>query len=59
MRADWEEGKARGVVGSPHFFAADGSNWFCPSLAISRDDVGNFIVAWKQGTAAFVENIFG
>lgn len=58
VRADWEEGKARGVVGSPHFFAADGGNWFCPSLAISRDDVGNFIVAWKQGTAAFVENIF-
>lgn len=59
VRADWESGKARGVIGSPHFFTADGGNWFCPSLAISRDDVGNFIVAWKQGTADFVESVFG
>lgn len=59
VRADWEAGKARGVVGSPHFFTADGGDWFCPSLAISRDDVGNFIVAWKQGTADFVESVFG
>ena len=47
------------MVGSPHFFTDDGGNWFCPSLAISRDDVGNFIVAWKQGTADFVESVFG
>ncbi len=59
VRADWEEGKARGVVGSPHFFAPDGGNWFCPSLAISRDDVGNFVVAWKQGTQAFAESVWG
>jgi predicted DsbA family dithiol-disulfide isomerase len=59
VRADWEEGKARGVVGSPHFFAPGGGNWFCPSLAISRDDVGNFVVAWKQGTQAFAESVWG
>lgn len=59
VRADWEEGKERGVVGSPHFFAADGGSWFCPALAISRDDVGNFIVAWKEGNAAFVDRVFG
>jgi predicted DsbA family dithiol-disulfide isomerase len=58
VRADWEEGKARGVVGSPHFFAPGGGNWFCPSLAISRDDVGNFIIAWKEGTKSFVDNVF-
>ncbi len=58
VRADWEEGKARGVVGSPHFFTDDGGDWFCPSLAISRDDVGDFVVAWKQGTEAFVTSVF-
>lgn len=58
VRADWDEGKRRGVVGSPHFFTADGGSWFCPGLAISRDDVGHFIVAWKQGSAEFVERVF-
>ena len=53
--ADWDEGRRRGVVGSPHFFTADGDDWFCPALAISRDDVGNFIVAWKEGSTAFVD----
>lgn len=59
VQADWDEGRARGVVGSPHFFTEDGGDWFCPGLAISRDDVGNFVVAWKQGTEAFVERVFG
>ena len=58
VRADWDEGARRGVVGSPHFFTADGGSWFCPGLAISRDDVGNFIVAWKDGSAAFVDRVF-
>jgi predicted DsbA family dithiol-disulfide isomerase len=56
--ADWEEGRARGVVGSPHFFTGDEGSWFCPGLDISRDDGGNFVVAWKQGTEAFVESVF-
>ena len=59
VRADWEAGKARGVVGSPHFFTSDGQDWFCPSLAISRDEAGDFVVAWKQGTEAFVTSVFG
>ena len=59
VRADWDEGKARGVVGSPHFFTDDGGDWFCPSLAISRDEAGDFVVAWKQGTEAFVTSVFG
>ena len=58
VRADWDEGKRRGVVGSPHFFTADGGSWFCPGLAISRDEVGNFIVAWKEGNAAFADRVF-
>jgi len=59
VRADWEQGRARGVIGSPHFFTDDDASWFCPGLAISRDDVGNFIVAWKQGSESFVESVFG
>lgn len=58
VRTDWAEGRERGVVGSPHFFTDDGGDWFCPGLAISRDDVGNFIVAWKQGSEAFVDSVF-
>jgi predicted DsbA family dithiol-disulfide isomerase len=58
VRADWEEGRARGVVGSPHFFTGDGASWFCPGLDISRDNVGNFVIAWKQGTEAFVDSVF-
>jgi predicted DsbA family dithiol-disulfide isomerase len=59
VRADWDEGRTRGVTGSPHFFTGDGGSWFCPSLAISRDDVGNFVVAWKQDAEAFVDRVFG
>jgi predicted DsbA family dithiol-disulfide isomerase len=59
VRADWDEGRTRGVIGSPHFLTDDGGSWFCPSLAISRDDVGNFVIAWKEGTDAFVERVFG
>jgi len=59
VHADWDEGRTRGVTGSPHFFTDDGGSWFCPSLAISRDDVGNFVVAWKQDTEAFVDRVFG
>lgn len=59
VNADWDEGRARGVIGSPHFFTDDGGSWFCPSLAISRDDVGNFVIAWKQDTEEFVDRVFG
>ena len=59
VRADWEEGRARGVVGSPHFFTDDGAGRFCPVLDISRNDVGNFVIAWKQGTEAFIDSILG
>jgi len=59
VRADWEEGKSRGVIGSPHFFTGDGGSWFCPALDISRDELGHFVVAWKSGTEAFVDSVFG
>ena len=59
VRADWDEGRTRGVIGSPHFFTGDGGSWFCPSLAISRDEVGDFVIAWKKDTEAFVDHVFG
>ena len=59
LHADWDEGRTRGVMGSPHFFTGDGGSWFCPGLDISRDNLGNFVIAWKQGTEAFVESVFG
>jgi predicted DsbA family dithiol-disulfide isomerase len=34
---DWEEGKRRGVAGSPHFFTANG-DFFCPSLDVEKVD---------------------
>jgi predicted DsbA family dithiol-disulfide isomerase len=58
VRADWDEGKRRGVVGSPHFFTPEGGGWFCPGLAISRDAAGDFVVAWKDGNEAFVDSVF-
>jgi len=58
IRADWDEGKLRGVIGSPHFFTPDGGSWFCPGLDISRDSRGAFVVAWKQGTEDFTESVF-
>lgn len=33
--ADWEEGRRRGVQGSPHFFVGD-RGFFCPALEIAR-----------------------
>ena len=58
VRADWYEGKRRGVVGSPHFFTDDGGSWFCPGLDISRDSRGDFVIAWKKGTENFVGSVF-
>jgi predicted DsbA family dithiol-disulfide isomerase len=37
VRYDWAEGRARGVIGSPHFFVGELS-FFCPSLHIARVD---------------------
>ena len=58
VRADWDEGKRRGVVGSPHFFTGQADGWFCPGLDISRDSRGDFVIAWKKGTENFVGSVF-
>jgi len=41
--ADWEEGRSRGVRGSPHFFCGD-TDVFCPTLDITKDPVGGLSV---------------
>lgn len=36
VRAEYDSGRARGVIGSPHFFAGAGAGTFCPSLRITK-----------------------
>ena len=53
---EWNEGRERGVVGSPHFFVG-ATNFFCPALEIKRVD-GHLRIARDQaGFEAFVERI--
>lgn len=40
---DHAEGRERGVIGSPHFFTADGG-FFCPALEVGRDEEGHLVV---------------
>lgn len=46
VHADHAEGVQRHVIGSPHFFTPDG-DFFCPGLAISRQDDGHLHVEPK------------
>jgi predicted DsbA family dithiol-disulfide isomerase len=48
--ADYADGQARGVVGSPHFFTPFG-DFFCPALDVKRDDDGNLQI--KPDPAGF------
>lgn len=43
VRAEWQEGQARGVQGSPHFFCGDTSA-FCPSLDIEDEGDGRLTI---------------
>jgi predicted DsbA family dithiol-disulfide isomerase len=55
--AAWEEGRARGVIGSPHFFTPAGG-FFCPALDIRRVDGHLRITADAEGFAAFLASCF-
>lgn len=59
IRSDWDEGKRRGVQGSPHFFAGN-TNVFCPSLRISREapDAALTIRLDTSRLMAFLEQAF-
>jgi predicted DsbA family dithiol-disulfide isomerase len=52
------EGRARGVVGSPHFFCGD-RDVFCPLLEISRSDGELELRARAAELAGFLEGCFG
>jgi predicted DsbA family dithiol-disulfide isomerase len=56
--ADWQEGRSRGVIGSPHFFVGD-HGFFCPTLAINRVDGQLQISVDAEGFAAFAAIVFG
>lgn len=59
VRADWDEGRRRGVVGSPHFFTT-GDGFFCPALDVGRDEHGHLRVhADPEGFDAFLDEVFG
>jgi predicted DsbA family dithiol-disulfide isomerase len=57
VRAEWEEGRRRGVIGSPHFFTPDGG-FFCPALAIERVDGHLRITADEAGFNRFLDDCF-
>ena len=55
---DHADGVARGVVGSPHFFTAQGG-FFCPALDVSRDDTGHLrLIADTEGFDRFIADCF-
>lgn len=48
------EGRARGVVGSPHFFRSD-EGWFCPALDVRRVDERLVITADEAAFEGFLD----
>ena len=57
VQDDWEDGKARNVKGSPHFFLPSG-DFFCPSLEISHAD-GTLQISFDQhGFHTFTDALF-
>ncbi|MGQ0831766.1 MAG: DsbA family oxidoreductase [Microthrixaceae bacterium] len=57
IEADLEEGRARGVIGSPHFFTS-GGDFFCPSLDIEKDEGGMRVAFDQDGFRRFVDAAF-
>ena len=55
-KGDWEEGKSRGVQGSPHFFTA-GGGFFCPSLDIEKVDGRIHVQTDAEGFDRFLASI--
>jgi predicted DsbA family dithiol-disulfide isomerase len=58
VRADWREGIARGVLGSPHFFVG-GRGFFCPSLDIHERDGTLDLAVDTAAFTEFVAAVFG
>lgn len=58
VMARYNEGRRRGVVGSPHFFHGDQSV-FCPSLDIRRGEDGLVVHADTAALQSFLHDVFG
>lgn len=57
VQADYDEGRRRGVSGSPHFFVGE-DNFFCPALDLGHDAEGNLTARLDtDGLAAFFASI--
>lgn len=54
---DWEEGRSRGVIGSPHFFTPGGA-FFCPALEVREIDGHLRITADPEGFERFLASCF-
>ena len=51
VQRDYDDGKARGVQGSPHFFVGTDS-FFCPSLDIGKDSQGHLTARFDSAMLA-------
>ena len=57
VQSDYDEGRRRGVQGSPDFFVGD-DRFFCPSLDIGHDDAGELVADLDiEGLSAFLEAV--
>jgi predicted DsbA family dithiol-disulfide isomerase len=54
---DWQEGRRREVVGSPHFFV-EGHGFFCPALSIQRVDGHLRVAPDSEAFTAFLATAF-
>ena len=57
VTAEYEDGRRRGVVGSPHYFI-EGRDVFCPSLDVSKPDGTMRVRFDREQFEAFVRDAF-
>ena len=55
---DWNEGRRRGVLGSPQFFV-EGEAFFCPTLTIAHVGDSLRVTLDQEGFDAFLASVFG
>lgn len=58
VQNDYDEGKQRGVKGSPHFFIPNGGDFFCPSMDIEHHGEEYEVTFDRDGFDRFVSNVF-
>lgn len=59
VQVEYEDGRRRGVRGSPHYWAGD-TDFFCPALVIGRGDDGGLIADFDpSGLSTFLDAVTG